>query len=188
MTRPPTAPGPHWLRLRPPLAYAQAANEAVERLIRGRERCCSAHERPSRTWVDLPLAAYTGLALLAGNLLRQHYMAPLVAKNSNIPGAAWVTSEWWTKTGTFAFSGRPRLGLLQQLCPSSFSTGPGGRIGISGSFSPTQCLLQHGYTQWADYQPASHFWPFQSIEGGWLLARAALLVAVTVWLVRRRVV
>ena len=134
------------------------------------------------------LAAYTGLALLAGNILRQHYMAPLVAKNSNIPGAAWVTSEWWTKGGKFAFSGRPRVDLLQQLCPSSFSTGPGGRIGISGSFSPTQCLLQHGYTQWADYQPASHFWPFQWIEGGWLLALAALLVAVTVWLVRRRVV
>jgi hypothetical protein len=59
---------------------------------------------------------------------------------------------------------------------------------LSGSASPTQCLVQHGYTLWADYQPASHFWPFLWIEGGWLLALASLLAFVTVWLVRRRAV
>jgi len=134
------------------------------------------------------LAVYAGLALLAGNALRQHYLTPLATGNPNVPGSAWVTSEWWTKGGKFAFGGRPPVALLQQLCPSSFTTGSGGTIGLSGSASPTQCLVQHGYTQWADYQPASHFWPFQWIEGGWLLALAALLAFVTVWLVRRRAV
>jgi hypothetical protein len=133
------------------------------------------------------LAAYTGLALLAGNVLRQHYLTPLVAKGSNLPGAAWVTSEWWTKGGTVAFSGRPPVTLLQRLCSASFIAGPGGRVGIRGSFSPTTCLVQHGYTQWSNYQPASHFWSFQWIEGGWLLALSILLIAVTVWSVRRRV-
>jgi hypothetical protein len=52
--------------------------------------------------------------------------------------------------------------------------------------SPTQCLLKHGYTEWAHYQPVSHFWPLQWIEGGWLLALSALLVTVTVLLVRGR--
>ncbi len=133
------------------------------------------------------LAAYTGLALLAGNVLRQHYVTPLVAKGSNLPGAAWITSEWWTKGGKVAFSGRPPFDLLQQLCPSNFVSGPGGGIGMRGAFSPTTCLAEHGYTQWSDYQPASHFWLFQWIEGGWLLALSVLLIAVTVWLVRRRV-
>jgi hypothetical protein len=67
------------------------------------------------------------------------------------------------------------------------ATGPGGEIGISGSLSPTTCLVQHGYTQWSDYQPASHFWSFQWIEGGWLVALSVLLFAATVWLARRRV-
>ena len=49
-----------------------------------------------------------------------------------------------------------------------------------------QCLSQHGYTLWTSYRPASRFWPFQWIEDGWLLALSALLIAVTVWLVRRR--
>jgi hypothetical protein len=30
------------------------------------------------------------------------------------------------------------------------------------------------------------FWTFQFIEGGWLLALSLLLLAATVWLVRRR--
>jgi hypothetical protein len=55
---------------------------------------------------------------------------------------------------------------------------------FAGAF--TQCLAQHGYTQWTSYQPASRFWPFQWIEGGWLLALSALLIAATIWLVRRR--
>jgi hypothetical protein len=35
------------------------------------------------------------------------------------------------------------------------------------------------------YQPVSRFWPLQLIEGGWLLALALILLAGTVWLVRR---
>ena len=61
---------------------------------------------------------------------------------------------------------------------------PADKVGPLG-FAP--CLAQHGYTQWTSYQPASRFWPFQWIEGGWLLALSVLLTAVTVWLVRRRV-
>jgi hypothetical protein len=134
------------------------------------------------------LAAYTGLALVAGNVLRQHYLAPLVAKNLNIPGSALIMSEWWTKGGKLAFGGRPPLDLLPQLCPGSFTPRAGGGINGRGSVTPTQCFVQHGYTRWASFEPASRFWPFQWIEGGLLLALSVLLVAVTVWLVRRRAV
>jgi hypothetical protein len=36
------------------------------------------------------------------------------------------------------------------------------------------------------YQPASRFWTFQWIEVGWLFALSLILIASTVWLVRRR--
>ena len=71
---------------------------------------------------------------------------------------------------------------------SSSSSAPPLRPAL-GKPSPrtlAQCLAQHGYTQWTSYQPASRFWPFQWIEGGWLLALSVLLIAATVWLVRRR--
>jgi len=35
-------------------------------------------------------------------------------------------------------------------------------------------------------QPDSRFWSFQLIEGGWLLAVSVVLIAGTVWLIRRR--
>ena len=127
------------------------------------------------------LAAYTGLALAAGNLLRQHYMTPLTT-NRNLPGSAWIMSRWWTKGGKFAFAGRPSESLLQQLCPAP-AVGP---LGKPSPETLAQCLSQHGYTQWTSYHPVSRFWPFQWIEGGGLLALSMLLIAATVWLARRR--
>jgi ABC-type transport system involved in multi-copper enzyme maturation permease subunit len=125
------------------------------------------------------LAAYTALALAVGLHLRQHYLTPLLTSNPDLPGSAWIITQWWTKGGTFAFAGFPSNSLLIQLCPSP---GPYKQP----QEAVTQCLVRHGYTQWTSYQPASRFWPFQWIEGGWLLALSVLLIAVTIWLVRRR--
>jgi hypothetical protein len=131
------------------------------------------------------LAVYTGLALATGAFLRQHYLAALVTSNPNVPGTAWIISQWWTKDGRFVFGGNPPLNLLNQYCSSG--PGPSGKGGGGSSLVTfAQCLAPHGYTQWTSYQPASRFWPFQWIEGGWLLALSALLIAVTVWLVHRR--
>jgi ABC-2 family transporter protein len=132
------------------------------------------------------LAFYTGLAVAAGVFARQHYLTPLVTSNPNVPGSSWIISQWWTKGGIFAFSGRPPISLLpsvaqwQQYCHSS---GPGN--GKPSSLSIAQCLTRHGYTQWTRYQPAGRFWPFQFIEGGWLLVLSCILIGMAVWLVRR---
>jgi hypothetical protein len=45
---------------------------------------------------------------------------------------------------------------------------------------------QSGHTTYFSYIPVSRFWPMQFVEGGWLLALSILLIAATVWLVRRR--
>ena len=127
------------------------------------------------------LAVYAGLAFAAGAFLREHYLTPLVTSINFLPGAstAWTISQWSTKDGRFAFAGNPPGSLVNQFCSSV----PPDKIGPLG-FAP--CLAQHGYTQWTSYQPASRFWPFQWIEGDWLLALSLLLIAATVWLVRRR--
>ena len=110
--------------------------------------------------------------------LRQHYMTPLLTSSPNLPGSAWTVNQWYTKGGTFAFGAHSSgpVNAVQRLCPPHIGSG----------LSPAQCLSQHGYTQWSSYQPGSRFWPFQWIEAGWLLALSALLIAVAVWLVRRR--
>jgi hypothetical protein len=131
------------------------------------------------------LAVYTGLAFAAGGLLRQHYLAPLVTSNLSLPGTAWTLSQWWTKDGKFAFAGWPPDSLFQQFCPKG-PAGPVGAFGKPKAEALAQCLTPHGYTQWTSYQPASQYWPFQWIESGWLLALSVLVIAATVWLVRRR--
>jgi hypothetical protein len=131
------------------------------------------------------LAAYAGLAFGAGAFLREHYLAPLVTSSLNVPSSAWIMSQWWTKGGKFAFAGSPPDSLLNRFCPA----GPAGPVGPHGKpkgEAIAGCLTPHGYTQWTSYHPASQFWPFQWIEGGWLLALSVLLIAATVWLVRRR--
>jgi hypothetical protein len=122
------------------------------------------------------LAVYAGLAGATAVYLRQHYMAPLLTSHLNLPGSAWVVSQWYAKGGTFAFPARGSqlVSAVSRLCPQN------------SDFSPGQCLAQHGYSQWSSYQPGSRFWPFQLIEGGWLLALSVLLIAATIWLVRRR--
>jgi hypothetical protein len=133
------------------------------------------------------LAAYTALAFAAGAWFRPAYMTPVVTSSLNVPGSAWVMSQWWTKGGKFAFAGWPSDSLLNQFCPAG-PPGPVGSGGKSKAVSLAGCLTSHGYTQWTSYQPASRFWPFQWIEGGWLLVLSALLIAATVWLVRRRAI
>jgi hypothetical protein len=131
------------------------------------------------------LAGYAGLAFATAALLREHYLTPLVTTGLNLPGTVWIISQWWTKDGRFAFAGNPPNNLLNQFC-SSLQAGKAGPPGQGFAQQMAQCLAQHGYTQWTSYQPASRFWPFQWIEGGWLLALSALLIAASIWLVHRR--
>ena len=122
------------------------------------------------------LAAWAGLALTAALYLRQHYLTPLLTSNPNPPGSAWIIGQqWYTKGG-------------QPVSPAALGQLLTGQGAISKSADATQYLIQHGYTLWTAYQPDSRFWPFQWIEAGWLLALSLLLIAATVWVVRRRVV
>jgi len=140
------------------------------------------------------LAVYAGLAFGAGLYLRQHYLPPLLSKNLFSPApSAWIISQWWTKGGrTFGQSTmNPLLNrMFYQLMPVVHASAAKGsdvkEQKGQANLDSLHYLTQHGYTQWTSYQPASRFWPFQWIEGGWLLALSVLLIAATIWLVRRR--
>jgi hypothetical protein len=50
----------------------------------------------------------------------------------------------------------------------------------------TWTVLRKHYPLSVVSSPVSRFWPMPFVEGGWLLVLSVLLVAATVWLVRRR--
>ena len=135
------------------------------------------------------LAACGGLAFATGAFLRGHYAAPLTSTNPDVnTHGAWVISQVWSRGGSPASLDMIRQTLhaidVQALTPGLFQPGPA----TPPSIDPLHYLVQHGYTLLTTYQPASRFWAFQWIEGGWLLALSVLLIASTVWLVRRRAV
>jgi ABC-type transport system involved in multi-copper enzyme maturation permease subunit len=134
------------------------------------------------------LAVYAGLAFAAGLFLREHYLTPLITTNLTVPGSTWIISQWWTKGGaTLSQSTMHQVldPVMQRLLPAV----PQDQIHLyklPTLLNAEHYLTQHGYTYWTRYQPGSRFWPFQWIESGWLLALSALLIAATIWLVRRR--
>jgi hypothetical protein len=77
--------------------------------------------------------------------------------------------------------------LRRHYVPSAVTSSPAFE---SGPVTPQDpWVLAHwfvGGTRWTRYVPVSRFWPMQFAEAGWLLVLSVLLVAATVWLVRRR--
>ena len=129
------------------------------------------------------LAAYAGLAFATALWLREHYITPLVTSSTNLPGSAWIISHWYTGR-----NGKPLSQAAISQIPQADhdATNKIGPNTFQASLNAVGYLTQHGYTFWVSYQPGSRFWPFQWIEGGWLLALSVLLIAATVWLVQRR--
>ena len=129
------------------------------------------------------LAAYTGLVLATWIFLREHYPLALAAKNLNINPAPfsvndpWVLSTWYTGPGGKPAS-QSTLNQIFALFPNN------GAPRVQETLA--QEFAQHGITVWSRYIPVSRFWPMQFVEAGWLLALSVLLIAATVWLVRRR--
>ena len=129
---------------------------------------------------------WIALAFLTGAYLRPNYEAPLRSHSANFPYGAAVSSIGIFKDGKPASLNMINQGLrpigIQALSPTLFHPTPS----TPPNVDPVRYLIKHGYAQITIYQPASRFWPFQWIEGGWVLALSLLLMAATVWRVRRR--
>jgi hypothetical protein len=75
---------------------------------------------------------------------------------------------------------------------ASASAGPGGSIGIQPPTPEekayTQCTIAHGFQNKYWYQPADRFLLFQEIESGIYVLMSALLVALTFWWTKYRII
>ena len=123
------------------------------------------------------LATWTVLAIGTAVALRQHYQAPL-RTTGNPPADAWVLGSYATGPNGQVLS-QSALNQLFQQAPASVQNSP------NPNALSSWLATQH-YTQWTSFEPASRFWHFQLIEGGWLLALSVLLIAAAIGLVRRR--
>lgn len=138
-------------------------------------------------------AAWGGLLLLTGGVLRQRYLEPATTPIRYLSPKTLSRVHGLVLGFQWARGGRPatlaalndRLPAIHVRAIDAFSFEP---IGFRPHVhvDPFQYLRRHGYTLEAVYQPDTRFWTFQWIEAGWLLVLALLLLGATVWLVRRR--
>jgi hypothetical protein len=140
------------------------------------------------------IAAWGGLAIVTWVYLRRLYESPLVTHTPNLTSSDWVLTQSWAQGGK-PVSSSVIDQILQKIGATIVSPGQLGQAPAPGtqsapahaeSTNPVQYLLHHGITFSSSYQPASRFWSFQWIEGGWLLALSLLLMTATVWLVHRQ--
>jgi ABC-type transport system involved in multi-copper enzyme maturation permease subunit len=144
--------------------------------------------------IAVTLAVCVALTFAAGLYLRPHYMTPVTGRNlASAPASAWVLNGWWTQGGVTvsqASMDQIETPLFHQAVtaavPKNVNSDDVKFYKAAANTQVQDYLVRHGYTHWTSYQPASRFWPFQWIEGGWLLALSVLLLAAAVWLVRRR--
>ena len=129
--------------------------------------------RRTVTAMAVSLVALTTADVATMLSLRQHEVAAVVVTGAEPAGPGnWVVGNWFTTT-----SGLP---VSPGTVSAAFARLP------FGETPTTSMLAGHHWLQWWSYQPASRWWEFQLIEGGWLLAASVLLIAAAVLLVRRR--
>lgn len=129
-------------------------------------------------------AAWFGLAFLTATVLRPNYLSQLTTTSTELSNKDLSLGQWWTKGGVRVSDAQIDSAL--QAIGVQLNGGVHVQVGAGPSVDPVQYLLQHGYQQVTSYQPGSRYWPFQWIEFGWLVALAALLLAASLWLLRRR--
>ena len=147
-----------------------------------------------RRLVPAMLATVTGYTLVRffiAAFARPHYMATRVWNSSFFgiePGARagdWVLSRTTVDgMGNVLGAGHElNLNVLIARCP--------GLIPSPGSFpdkdATAACAQRIGLHIQAVYQPGSRFWAFQGIESAIFVALAVGLLALSVWLVKRKV-
>ena len=145
--------------------------------------CAGALIRRTIPAIAAALAAWSGLLVVVVFYLRSHYLAPLTgtglinSTSGTGQGAPWLLSQWWIQPGGTPASTSEIATLSGQLRQAG---------GLPTAQAVQQWFAEQGYIKYFTYQPASRFWNFQLIEGGWLLVLSLLLGAATVWLIRHR--
>ncbi|MEV3967835.1 ABC transporter permease [Streptomyces sp. NPDC050698] len=134
--------------------------------------------------------AALALGVLVGLLLRRTLPALGVAVLA-VVSLLYVVDElrphlWPVQTVVTSLEdGTPRFGGM--IVETGALTASGARVPIPSCSGEPGCDARNGITHYyADYHPASHFWPLQLMETGLLLAVAALATATAFVLLRRR--
>ena len=131
------------------------------------------------------LVGYAAVALAIYNWGRPNWLPPVVTTwdpyLTDVKVVA-TSRDWVLYYGYVDKSGKHLdMPTLLPTCA------PSGSVDLRPGSDFNACLHAHGWLSTIVWQPADRYWAFQGVESGVLVALALALVALTIWLVRRRI-
>lgn len=132
----------------------------------------------------LTLVIFVAVRILIVNFWRPYYLPPVVVLtpanvSSQISADSWILSE-----ETVNRQGQPVSIDALQVCNRLLSPNPTG----TETAQYDRCITDHGFQNKMVYQPADRFWLLQGIESGIYLLLATMLVAMTFWWTKYRII
>ena len=148
--------------------------------------CAGALLRRTLPALAVTLAGLAALRVLT-TWLRPHYMTPVTAYYK-LTGAAFTPTGSYLaiSQGFISPQGQPVVAGSGSNSYFNSMVVPAVCQNANENGSPLSCLVAHGYQGYVTYQPASRLWAFQGIETGIFVALAAVLLAATFWILKRR--
>jgi hypothetical protein len=127
------------------------------------------------------MAGFLALRLPIEFAARPNYQPPLTAVWDLLASTTpYGPHDWVLQTTLANRQGQP-VSDVDAVFNSCLPNGPS-----TDKLSVIQCLHDHGFQNYALYQPADRFWPFQSIEAAIFIVVALGLLALATWWVRTR--
>ncbi len=119
--------------------------------------------------------------LTIANGLRPHYLPPIERIEP-------ITASSLSSTSSMVLPDRAWVVGSSIVDPEGNVVGEDEISRMCGPFGKqiVPCLQERGLKSRVVYHPANRFWTFQAIEASIFLAAAAVLLGLTVWVVRRR--
>lgn len=139
------------------------------------------------------IGVFLALRLSITDWVRAHYMTPVTTVYSMLQSFTPKGAYWQIAQGTVLPNGQRTtslvvgpMGISQTFGGLSIPAACGGPNPPGQPSDVAACMGHLGYHSFFTYQPGYRFWPFQFIETGIFVALAAVLIAVTFAVVRRK--
>jgi len=144
--------------------------------------------------IAVVIGVFIGVRLFISDVVRQHYIPAVTSHMSFLSTPGTLARSWDLASGITGPNGQP---LPQSSSVNSFNGVPLaslphacqvliGQASRQAMVAGDRCLDAAGYRVYDTYQPANRYWAFQGIETGVFVALAAVLLAITYAVVRRR--
>lgn len=126
----------------------------------------------------ITLVVFVTVRILIVNFWRPYYLPPVVANaNIQIPASSWIISD-----ETVDRQGQVVTIDATQTCNILLYQSS------TGQTQYDRCMRDHGFQTKIVYQPADRYWLFQGIESGIYFLFAAILLAMTFWWTKYRII